>query len=98
MRRAIYTNDFNDFLGNGFSYDPIYGQLDLDQWTVTGFSAEDDLSRGETAGDVTTGGLYALNRGGEDGNALMIQPTGSDFTPGSLVLDLNSGDKALTDV
>ncbi|MEC7298735.1 MAG: hypothetical protein VXW43_08640, partial [Pseudomonadota bacterium] len=98
MRRAIYTNDFNDFLGNGFSYDPIYGQLDLDQWTVTGFSAEDDLSRGETAGDVTTGGLYALTRGGEDGNALMIQPTGSDFTPGSLVLDLNSGDKALTDV
>ncbi|MEC9105271.1 MAG: hypothetical protein VX878_15775, partial [Pseudomonadota bacterium] len=98
MRRAIYTNDFNDFLGNGFSYDPIYGQLDLDQWTVTGFSAEDDLSRGETAGDVTTGGLYALTRGGEDGNALMIQPTGSDFTPGTLVLDLNSGDKALTDV
>ncbi|MGZ2259058.1 ExeM/NucH family extracellular endonuclease [Roseobacter sp. A03A-229] len=97
MRRQIYANDFNDFLGLGVADTPISGQLDAAFWSVEGFSSASDLSRGETDGGVSTGGLYALNRGVGD-NALYLQPGGSDFTPGSLTLALNSGATDLSDV
>ncbi|MCV3272127.1 ExeM/NucH family extracellular endonuclease [Roseobacter sinensis] len=97
MRRQIYANDFNDFLGLGVSETPIAGELDGALWTVEGFSTLSDLSRGETDGGVSTGGFYALNRADGD-NALYLQPGGSDFTPGSLTLALDSGDTDLSDV
>ncbi|WP_299673923.1 ExeM/NucH family extracellular endonuclease [uncultured Roseobacter sp.] len=97
MRRQIYANTFNDFLGLGLADTPAAGQLDAMLWSVEGFNSEADLARGETDGGVSTGGLYALNRGAGD-NALYLQPGGSDFTPGSLTLALESGPTDLTDV
>ncbi|MDW4496997.1 ExeM/NucH family extracellular endonuclease [Sulfitobacter sp. D35] len=103
MARVIYSNDFNDFLGLGLVADPGAGQLDSDVFMLTGFSdggssgASGDFARGATSGAVTSGGLYALERDATD-NALLIQPTGSDFTPGALTLTLDSGDVDLSSV
>ncbi|WP_300015073.1 ExeM/NucH family extracellular endonuclease [uncultured Roseobacter sp.] len=97
MRRQIYANDFNAFLGLGLDEAPTLGQLDSLLWSVEGFNSVADLSRGETDGGVSTGGLYALNRSDGD-NALYLQPGGSDFTPGNITLTLNSGDTDLSDV
>ncbi len=97
MRRQIYANDFNDFLGLGLDENPVAGQLDALLWSVEGFSSTEDLTRGETDGGVSTGGLYALTRD-EGDNALYVQPTGSDFTPGAVTLTLNSGTTDLSDV
>ena len=98
MKHVIYENDFNDFLGNGFAADPLTGQLDSDYWLVTAFSDAADLARGTTSTSVTTGGVYAFDRGDANGTALYLQPGGPDFTPGELDLRLNSGDTDLTDV
>lgn len=97
MRRQIYANDFNDFLGLGLDENPAPGQLDSLLWSVEGFNSVADLSRGETDGGVSTGGLYALNRSDGD-NALYLQPGGNDFTPGDITLTLNSGETDLSDV
>ncbi len=98
MRRTIYLEDFDSFTGEGFATEPTAGQLDSDFWMADGFSSNSDLSRGTTGPGVSTGGIYALERGDASGNALYIQPTGSDFTPGDLTLSLNSGSGDLTDV
>ena len=98
MRRSIYTNDFNDFLCLGFGADVAGGQLDGDIWSVTGFSSTADFARGLTSSGVSTGGIYAVDKDGAGDNGLLIQPTGSDFTPGNLTLSLNSGIGDLTDV
>jgi hypothetical protein len=83
------------FGGAGIMVEPEPGQLDADSWSVAGFSDGDldfgvesaagDFARGTSAGGVTTGGLYAFEV--EEGDyALGIQPTSSDFSPGSLTL------------
>ncbi len=98
MRRTIFSEDFNAFKGTGIASDPLAGQLDSDVWTVSGFGDPDaDAARGTTSGGVTTGGLYAVMRGAGD-SGLLIQPSGSDFTPGDLTIRLDAGDAALTDV
>ncbi len=98
MRHTIFSENFNDFLGDGIASNPVAGQLDSGVWTVEGFSSASDLSRGETDGSVGTGGLYAVDRGEDEGNGLLLQPGGSDFTPGNLTLNLSSGESDLTDV
>ncbi|MEP5761051.1 MAG: ExeM/NucH family extracellular endonuclease [Litoreibacter sp.] len=97
MRRTIFSEDFNDFDGSGFNSEPGAGQLDLDVWAVSGFSSDADESRGISDGPEQTGGVYAVDRGDED-RGLLIQPGGSDFTPGFLTLNLNTGETDLTDV
>ncbi|MCB0518358.1 MAG: hypothetical protein H6577_14960 [Lewinellaceae bacterium] len=89
---------FAGFMGAGVQPMPAAGQLSSNDWAFTGFSDGDlpfggsnttgDYARGNTAGGVTTGGLYALN-----GQAMWIQPAGSDFNPGTATLKAvnNSG-------
>ena len=46
-----------------------------------------DFARGATAGDLSSGGLYALNYGSGD-KGLILQPTSSDWNPGTITLRL----------
>jgi FlgD Ig-like domain len=83
--------DFNTFTGNGFSPSPAAGQLDSDDWRVSGFSDGDgvfggthdagDFARGSDAGGVSSGGLYAFETSAGD-FSLGVQATGSDWNPG----------------
>ena len=92
--------DFSGFDGSGFTATPTAGQLSSTDWNFTGFSdaytsggsnTSGDFARGTTTGGETTGGIYALDVGGNQ--ALWIQPGGSDFTPGTAELTVcnNSG-------
>ena len=97
---APLTLTFNGFGGAGFSPTPASDQLDSDAWAATGFS-DGDLAFGQTittgdyANGITTGtgefggGIYAFDDGSNQ--ALWIQPTGGDFTPGSLTLRFVNG-------
>lgn len=81
------------FAGLGIATVPALGQLDADAWSVDGFSSPSDLSRGKSAGGVTTGGLYAFvttPAGVPENIILGVQPTGGDFTPGSITLALQN--------
>jgi len=83
------------FAATGFGAAPAAGQLDADAWSVLGFSDGDldfgeetatgDWARGISPGGVSTGGLYAFTVE-LDNRALGIQPTASDFAPGSIIL------------
>lgn len=91
------TIPFDGFTGAGFAPVPAAGQLDSDNIIVEGLSDGDqswggtyttgDHARGASTGGVTTGGVYA----GSDGDTfLMLQPAGSDVTPGAIVLRWNN--------
>ncbi|WP_299361334.1 Calx-beta domain-containing protein [Winogradskyella sp.] len=82
------------YAGTGFESSPASGQLDSDAWAVTGLS-DGSLSFGGTGtsgdftgaddGGVTGGGLYDFDTG--SGNSTFgFQPTGGDFTPGTITL------------
>ena len=81
------------FDGSGLAQLPSAGQLDSNTFSFDGFSEGDtdfdadytsgDYARGQTTGGVSSGGLYAFDLGGGN-TALGIQPTGSDFTPGTV--------------
>ncbi|WP_167341854.1 T9SS type A sorting domain-containing protein [Nonlabens sp. SY33080] len=81
------------FDGSGLAQLPSAGQLDSNTFSFDGFSEGDtdfdadytsgDYARGQTTGGVSGGGLYAFDLGGGN-TALGIQPTGSDFTPGTV--------------
>lgn len=92
------TEDFTSFAGEGFTTnDMAVDMLDSDSWRVTGLSDGDvqwgddritvrtgDFARKESGGGVSTGGVYAFD---VDGNTILgIQPTGTDFTPGTIEL------------
>ena len=91
------TIDFAAFTG-GFAPAPLAGQLDSDTWSINGLSDGDlpfggtaesgDFARGTSPGGVGTGGLYAFDSGGN--TLLGVQPTGTDFTPGSFTLRLRN--------
>ncbi len=93
--------DFQSFTGSGFSPnpDPSAGQLDSDNWSVTGLSDGDvafggtkttgDFARGTSDGGVATGGVYAFKTSTTN-TALGIQPIAEDFTPGSFILRLEN--------
>ncbi|MGJ8592075.1 MAG: choice-of-anchor J domain-containing protein [Aquaticitalea sp.] len=81
--------------GSGFTTIPSTGQLNSDAWATTGMSDGDsnfgdlettgDFARGTSLGGVSTGGFYSFNTGG--GNLTFgVQPTGSDYIPGSTTL------------
>lgn len=81
------------YAGAGTAGEPAAGFLDADGWEIIGFSDGDlafgeeagagDYARGTSAGGVSTGGLYAFTVG--DGTtALGVQPTATDFAPGSV--------------
>ncbi len=83
------------FAGAGIVHDALPGYLDAQAWQILGFSDGDllygqeattgDFARGISTGGVGTGGLYAFIV--EDDNvALGVQPTASDFAPGSIAL------------
>ncbi|MEO1032032.1 MAG: Calx-beta domain-containing protein [Bacteroidota bacterium] len=82
------------YAGTGFESSPVSGQLDSDAWSVTGLS-DGTLNFGGTGtsgdftgaddGNVSGGGLYDFDTGGGN-STLGVQPTGSDFTPGEIIL------------
>lgn len=96
--------DFLYFAGTGFSATPSTGQLDSNNWIVSGLSDGDvafggtaatgDFARGADDNGASTGGVYAFYTDGsisDGGNvALGIQPTETDFTPGSFTLRLQN--------
>ncbi|WP_157546890.1 T9SS type A sorting domain-containing protein [Nonlabens tegetincola] len=81
------------FDGSGLAQLPSTGQLDSNTFSFDGFSDGDtdfdadytsgDYARGQTTGGVSNGGLYAFDLGAGN-TALGIQPTGADFTPGTV--------------
>ncbi len=90
------------YLGTGFNPLPDVGQIDSDAFIIYGASddtdppmqfgdtrTEGDFARGIENGGTSTGGIWSFQL--ETGNlALGLQPTASDFTPGSIVLRLQN--------
>ncbi len=100
------TIDFSDFDGSGFQPGGGSGTLDSVVWKTLGMSNGDmnfgdtktsgDFARGSHAGGASTGGFYAWDVDGDDGDIIAAgwQPTGDDATLGILVMWLrnNTGD------
>ncbi len=92
------------YAGTGFSNSPSSGQLDADAWSTTGFSdgskgfgaarTSGDHARGFSTGNVSSGGLYSFDVGGGN-RALGVQPTGSDWTPGTITLKIVNNSNAV---
>ena len=90
---------FTGFSGSGFSPEPSAGQLDSDNWIVSGLSdgtltwggtkASGDFARGSRIFGATTGGIYAFTDS-PGGNCLGVQPTSDDFTLGAFTLRLRN--------
>jgi len=104
----VISIDFNSFDGSGFAPSPAAGQLDSDEWRVTGFSDGDgifggthtatDFARGTDPDGVTTGGTYAFEVSTFD-FSLGVQPGGTDWTPGTFTLRLvNNTGSLLTEL
>ena len=96
------------FTGSGFANSPSSGQLDADAWATTGLSdgskgfgtsnTSGDHARGSNDGGVSTGGIYGFDIGGGN-RAIGIQPTGSDWTPGTLSLRMvNNSSTVITEM
>lgn len=96
------NNVNNGNLVGGFAISPTSGELDADAWATEGladgdkdFSVENtsgDHNLGVSSGGVGTGGLYSFEVS-TNNYALGFQPTGSDLTPGKIILKAqnNSG-------
>ncbi len=104
---GTYTQGFDDYTGAGFSPTPSTGQLDSDDFAVSGNSDGDvdfggtstsgDNARGTAAAGVSSGGVYAFTSA--TGPTLGVQPAGSDFTPGAFYVRFrNDTGSAITDV
>ena len=92
------------FTGSGFSPGPSAGQLNSNAWAITNLGSSDLLyggtqttastsyTRGAVAAAVNTGGIYAYTGppGTVSNPTLMIQPSGSDFAPGTLTLRIKN--------
>ncbi|MEO1528344.1 MAG: lamin tail domain-containing protein [Planctomycetota bacterium] len=98
LAAAPFSEDFSSFTGAGFESAPAAGQLDSDDWRVTGLSdgngtfggshSTGDFARGTSGGGVSTGGIYAFDTGSN--TILGVQPGGSDFTPGTITLEIEN--------
>uniref|UniRef100_UPI004049C656 beta strand repeat-containing protein n=3 Tax=Flavobacterium sp. TaxID=239 RepID=UPI004049C656 len=96
---TLFSENFNNFDGTGFTSSPSSGQLDSDVWKVTGMSdgnidfgdssTSGDYARGNSTGNITSGGIHSFTVS-IDNNSLGIQPGGSDWTPGTIVLKLDN--------
>jgi hypothetical protein len=95
------------FMGGGFKSSPSTGQLNSNAWASTGMSTgtlgfggtrtNGDYARGTSSGNVSTGGFYCFNSAAIGSRSLGIQPTASDWTPGTLTLRVkNTMGTALT--
>ncbi|PQJ33045.1 hypothetical protein BST92_14440 [Nonlabens arenilitoris] len=81
------------FNGSGFAMVPTAGQLDADAFAITGLQdgttsfgdeqSGNDFGKGTSDGGVSSGGIYAFEVAPGD-FALGVQPTASDFTPGTI--------------
>lgn len=88
------VENFNGFTGAGFAPTPGAGQLDADNWRITGSNEGDllfggtkttgDFARGTTGGNISTGGIYSLLTAAGANQVLYFQPTADDFTPGTI--------------
>jgi PKD repeat protein len=101
------TENFTTFDGSGFSASPTVGQLNSNTWRITGLSEGDlafgaegtsgDYARGASAGSTSTGGIFAFNSGVTNGAMLGVQPTGGDYSPGSMIVKItNNSASAIT--
>lgn len=92
------TIDLSTYAGEGLANPPAPGQLNSSHWRVKGLSDGDsdydqdnttgDFARQLSSGNESGGGLYAFNTGSI--RAVGVQPTSSDFTPGSIDLRLSN--------
>ena len=65
--------------------EPVEGQIDADAWKFLGLNSTGDTSQGiDLDGGVSPGGIYAFVVGLD--TFMGVQPTNSDFTPGSITL------------
>lgn len=90
----LLADDFERYTAAGLAPGGPAGTLDSTLWCVIGASDGDahsgalasdgDFARGESAGGVRSGGLYAFLLPG-DRRGLGVQATGADFTPGALI-------------
>ena len=110
MPASVGSNPSTAYAGAGFEPNPTTaGRLNSNAWAATGMSdgaltfggirTTGDYARGAVSAAQTTGGFYAYT--GVPGSAanptLMIQPGGSDFTPGTLTLRIqNNGTLSIT--
>lgn len=101
------TENFATFDGSGFSATPTVGQLNSNTWRISGLSDGDftfgaeattgDYARGTSPGGTSSGGIFAFNSGITNGAMLGVQPTGSDYSPGSTVVKItNNSGSAIT--
>jgi cysteine-rich repeat protein len=91
--------DFTGYLGAGLTPSPGAGQLDSDNWRVTGMNDGDtsfggtftngDFAEGFTAGGGIEGGLFGFTVAPGD-TAFGLQQKDSDLTPGSIFLRLRN--------
>lgn len=87
------------FDGSGLAQLPVAGQLDSNSFAFDGFSDGDtdfdedntsgDYARGTSTGGVSTAGIYAFDFGGGN-TGLGIQPTGTEFTPGTIFFKIRN--------
>ncbi|GAB5538704.1 MAG: hypothetical protein Salg2KO_08070 [Salibacteraceae bacterium] len=83
------------YQGDGWTPSPTAGQLDSDGWKFIGLSDGDtdfggsyttgDYAKGPSSGGIFSGGIYAFEVAPGD-TAVGVQPTGSDWTPGDMIL------------
>ncbi len=87
-----------NYTGQGLKSNPNSGFLDADAWEISGLSTgmhnfgdssvTGDFAKGVSSGGVFSGGLYAWVNSGD--TAIGFQPTGSDFTPGTITLKIDN--------
>lgn len=112
MPTSVGSNPSSAFTSAGFEPNTVAaGRLNSNAWAVTGWSdgalafggtrivANTDYTRGAAAAPVVTGGIYAYTAAPHSAAnpALMIQPGGSDWAPGTLTLKIeNTGTTNIT--
>ena len=105
---TIQTINFNNFDGSGLSPGSASGALNSNDWRINGFSDQlvtefggtyttGDFARGTVSAAVSEGGLWAVQLAASPlDRGLIIQPTGPDFTPGTITLRLqNNSDNVI---
>ncbi len=107
---SVGTTPQTAFAGSGFEPNPTTaGRLNSNAWAVTGFSDGSfsfggsniigDYVRGATNIAVITGGIYAYTGTPQSiaNPCLMIQPSASDFAPGTITLRVvNNGSNPIS--